>query len=171
METYIPGEFIALATFPGVMVHEMAHWLACKLTRTPVYQLCLFQPENPFGYVVHAEPSSPAKQFAIGAAPFLVNTLLAIMISRWVGQGFLLDLPWYDWVASWLALAIGMHAFPSEVDVSHTWHATRSPTMPRVLKVFAYPIVGFMYLASRVASGFLDLLYAAIIVWGIAPLL
>lgn len=173
METFIPGEFIALATFPGIIVHEMAHWLACRITRTPVVKLCLFQmvPDQPHGYVLHITPNHPAKQLLIGVAPFFINTMLAIVLSRWVGNGFLLDLPWYGLVGEWLALSVGMHAFPSEVDVSHTWHATQSKSMPRVLKFLAYPIVGFMYLASRLAPGFFDLLYAAIIVWGIAPIL
>lgn len=33
----IPGFLISLVTFPGVMVHELAHLVFCKLTNTPVY--------------------------------------------------------------------------------------------------------------------------------------
>ena len=144
VEQTIPGELIALATFPGIMVHELAHWFACRLTRTPVHKLCLFQPENPYGYVVHALPTHPLKQLVIGVAPVLVNSLLAILLSCWVGDRFLLDLPWYSLFGVWLALSIGMHAFPSEVDVSHTWAAIHNEQMPLFFKVTSYPLVAMM---------------------------
>jgi hypothetical protein len=39
---FIPGPLIALATFPGVIVHELAHQLFCRWFRIPVLNVCYF---------------------------------------------------------------------------------------------------------------------------------
>lgn len=40
---FIPGQLIAALTFPGVIVHEMAHQLFCRLFRVAVLDVCYFR--------------------------------------------------------------------------------------------------------------------------------
>lgn len=39
----IPGFLISIATFPGVIVHEAAHQLFCRLTKVAVLDVCYFR--------------------------------------------------------------------------------------------------------------------------------
>jgi hypothetical protein len=44
-----------MATFPGVIIHEVAHQLFCRVGRVPVYEVRYFQFDlKVAGYVVHA---------------------------------------------------------------------------------------------------------------------
>jgi hypothetical protein len=76
----IPGEFIALLTFPGVIIHEMAHMLFCRLSKVAVLDVCYFRFGNPAGYVMHEEPPNFGSAFLISVGPFIVNSLLCILI-------------------------------------------------------------------------------------------
>src|SRR5579862_7910264 len=76
----IPGFLIAILTFPGVIVHEFAHLLFCKLTGTPVLKVCYFRIGNPAGYVIHGQPPSVWKHILIGIGPFFVNTLIGLVM-------------------------------------------------------------------------------------------
>ena len=68
---FIPGFLIALVTFPGVIVHEMAHQLFCRLFRVAVLDVCYFRLGNPSGYVLHESPRTTAQHLVIGIGPFL----------------------------------------------------------------------------------------------------
>ena len=46
----IPGLLIALATFPGVIVHEAAHMLFCRLRGVAIFKVCFFRVGNPAGH-------------------------------------------------------------------------------------------------------------------------
>jgi hypothetical protein len=65
-----------LVMWPGVVVHELSHFLGCVVTRTKVFEVKLFSPreEGPgnmvLGFVSHAKPRGPFSTFVISAAPF-----------------------------------------------------------------------------------------------------
>ncbi len=75
----IPGILIALATFPGVIVHEAAHMLFCKLRGVAIFQVCFFRVGNPAGYVVHEEIEDFSSAFLVAVGPFIVNTALCLL--------------------------------------------------------------------------------------------
>ena len=77
---FIPGELIAIATFPGVIVHEAAHMFFCKLRHVAVLDVCFFRFGNPAGYVVHDYADRFSTSFLICLGPFLVNSLLCMLI-------------------------------------------------------------------------------------------
>ena len=52
----IPGFVISIATFPGVIVHEFAHQLFCRLAKVAIFEVCYFRIGNPSGYVTHEIP-------------------------------------------------------------------------------------------------------------------
>ncbi len=68
---FIPGQLISIITFPGVIVHEYAHQLFCKITKTVVLDVCYFRVGNPAGYVVHENPRKLSSHLLIDIGPFL----------------------------------------------------------------------------------------------------
>jgi hypothetical protein len=159
----IPGFLIALATFPGVIVHEMAHQLFCRWCRVPVFDVCYFRVGNPAGYVIHENPRTASQQIWIGVGPFLVNTVVGALIA------FPATIPTLkfdtgqpvDFLLIWLGISIAMHAFPSTGDAKSIWHGVSSREVPLLAKVVAVPVVGLIYLGAFGSMLWLDLLYGA----------
>jgi hypothetical protein len=75
-----------LLVFPGVILHEGAHYLACLLTGTKVFRFVPFSPRRSadgrlvLGYVRHERRSLPI-QAIIGLAPILLNPLGLLLVS------------------------------------------------------------------------------------------
>jgi len=116
----IPGILIAIATLPGVIVHEMTHQLFCRFSRVAVFDVCYFRAGNPAGYVVHEHPPNPYQTLVIGVAPFLLNSVLGAVIAFPAAipvLKFEAGSP-LDYVLIWLGVSIAMHAFPSTGDAA-----------------------------------------------------
>jgi len=64
-----------LILFPGVIVHELSHTLACFITFTPIKSLKLFSKSG--GFVLHQKPRFLFVSFFISAAPVICG--LAIL--------------------------------------------------------------------------------------------
>jgi len=75
-----------LLVFPGVVLHEGAHYLACLLTGTKVFRFAPFSPRRSvdgrlvLGYVRHERRPVPI-QAIIGLAPILLNPLGLLLVS------------------------------------------------------------------------------------------
>jgi hypothetical protein len=159
---FFPGQLVAVATFPGVIVHEMAHQLFCRILRLSVLDVCYFRVGNPAGYVLHEPARSPVGQIMISVGPFLVNTALgavlslpaAIQVLQFHAGGSLLD-----YFLLWLGVSIAMHAFPSTGDAAVMRCAVSSPYAPWWAKVVGYPLVGLIYLGAVGSMFWLDLAY------------
>src|ERR671921_211722 len=69
-----------LLVFPGVILHEGAHYLACLLTGTKVIRFAPFSPRRAtdgrlvLGYVRHERRTFPIRAI-IGLAPVILNPL------------------------------------------------------------------------------------------------
>lgn len=66
--------------FPGILLHEMSHLLACWITNTPVVELNFWSETG--GHVVHHKPKNPLIQPLISLAPFGVGISLIVMLSH-----------------------------------------------------------------------------------------
>ena len=158
----IPGQLIATLTFPGVIVHEAAHVLFCRVFGLAVFEVCYFQFDNPAGYVVHEEPRSFAPSFFVSMGPFLVNSALCLLFSLpavvpiWqlevgdpLAYGF-----------AWLGISIGMHAFPSTHDLESVWRmAPKAARSGQLLAIAGYPLIVLLYLANFGRIVWIDLFY------------
>jgi hypothetical protein len=158
----IPGILISIATFPGVIVHEAAHMLFCRWNRLAVFEVVFFQFKDPAGYVIHEEPKGFNASFFVSMGPFLVNTALCILFCTaaflpvWE-LGVRDPVPYFFY---WLGLSIGMHAFPSTVDLDHVFQ--RAPEAARkgnVLAILSYPLVAILYVLNLGRFFWADLLY------------
>lgn len=127
-----------LWTFPGVVIHELAHAEFCRYYRIPVEEACYFQLDDPAGYVIHARPKSYYIAFMISIAPVILNTAIAYLCG--VSAGYFLfpfegvhTLPEYPPVelvigvfSIWIGISSAVHALPSKQDAKVIWAQTRA---------------------------------------------
>jgi hypothetical protein len=157
----IPGIFIAALTFPGVIVHELAHQLFCRIFGVAVLDVCYFRFGNPSGYVIHEPPQKHGQQILIGVGPFLVNSVLGAIIAAPASipvLQFEAGSP-VDYFMIWLGVSIAMHAFPSTGDAKSLHAAMSQPGVPIGMKLVAYPIVGIIVLGAVGSFFWLDAIY------------
>jgi len=178
----IPGWIISLITFPGVIVHEFAHMLFCKLRGVPVFEACFMQVDisalqrgSPVGYVVHAIPKDFLTNFLISVGPFIINSGLCFVIclpALLPIQYFHVQEP-VSYVVLWLGISIGMHAFPSNQDAKGLWsHAKVAAKAGNPLAMISFPLVVLIYAGNILSIVWADYFYGlAIGLWIPAKLL
>jgi hypothetical protein len=162
---------IALATFPGVVMHEWAHkkfcdWFGVKVHNVAYFRFqSLFATRNgPIGYVVHAEPYKFLHAFWISVGPLIINSVLAILfgyIATRIAHGALMRMTFY-----WLAISIGAHAFPSNQDAKNVLQRSQTHLANKdsLLHYLSYPFFGMIWLANKLRRWWADFAYAALLV-------
>jgi predicted small integral membrane protein len=169
----IPGFLITLITFPGVIVHELAHQLFCRLYKVPVFQVVYIRIGNPAGYVLHEKPQNKWQSMMISIGPFFVNTILGALIALPAA------LPVYTfenanifhYVLIYLGVSIAMHAFPSTGDAQSILTAIKDPGTKLLTKIVGYPLIGLIYIGSIGSFIWLDLVYGIAIAVGLPNLI
>ena len=143
--------------FPGVVLHEGAHYLACVLTGTKVTRFAPFSPGRSndgrllLGYVRHERRVFPVGAI-IGLAPILLNPLILLLVTalltpltlqevakpsagvvveRLFVSGFLTDTPLLATIWAYLSLSFALGSVPSREDLS---------SLPLLLVVFGVGI-------------------------------
>src|SRR5215203_92043 len=133
-----------LLVFPGVILHEGAHYLACLLTGTKVFRFAPFSPRRSadgrlvLGYVRHERRSVPI-QAIIGLAPILLNPLGLLFVSAILtpltfaevvnprfglveedilASGFLTSDPLLAAIWAYLSLSFAVGSVPSREDLA-----------------------------------------------------
>ena len=165
------GKTAALLTFPGVIVHEMAHKFFCDITKTPVYKVRYFKyGGDPVGYVQHAPSKDLKSCFWISIGPLLINTILcALLTFPAIFPIFILSVTGYNSIflfLLWIGLSIGMHAFPSNQDMEELLEMIKNNETPHsalgfAARAFAILLEGTNYLRAH----WIDLLYAILVSW------
>ena len=170
---FIPGIVITILTFPGVIVHELAHQLFCRLYKVPVFEVVYFQAKNPAGYVLHEGPDNKWHTIMISVGPFIVNTLLGGLIALPAALPFFeFDNPApIHYLLIYLGVSIAMHAFPSTGDAKVILERIKEEDTPLLAKIVGYPVIGLIYLGSLGSFFWLDLLYGIGIAIGFPHLL
>jgi hypothetical protein len=133
-----------LLVFPGVVLHECAHFLACLLTGTRVVRFAPFSPGRSndgrlvLGYVHHERRAFPVGAI-IGLAPVLLNPLgllvvtalltpitlqevanpsVGIVVDGLFASRFLTDTPLLAAIWAYLSLSLALGSVPSRKDLS-----------------------------------------------------
>jgi hypothetical protein len=166
---FIPGILISIVTFPGVIVHELAHQLFCRWFKVPVFEVCYFRTKRPVGYVIHEPANEAYKSVFISVGPFIINTVVCFIIGFSAALQFKFDSAnLLDYVLMYLAISIGAHAFPSTGDAQSLWKTVvKSETSSWLSKVIVTPIVGFIYAGALGSMFWLDLIYAGAVALGL----
>lgn len=178
---FIPGVVISVITFPGVIMHELAHQIFCRLRNIPVLEVKYFQVKNPSGYVIHEQSDNPFTNFIISIGPFIVNTLIGALVllpaSIELSEFGLLNsiknnnigsdatvrlLPML--LAYWLGVSILMHAFPSTGDAKGLVSSIlKNKDVSIFVKILVSPVVGLIYIGAFGSFVWLDLGYALLV--------
>lgn len=152
---------LALASIPGIAVHELGHQILCHLTGTRVMKVCYFRFGLPPGYVLHERPRSVWRHMAIGLGPLLVNTAASLGLGwcAWSGR-----FPGHSvWTAKvlplWLAVAFAMHAFPSYGDAESILDAVWSRGSGLFARLLGTPVALLMFLGAFLGNYGFDLLF------------
>lgn len=161
----IPGFLITWATFPGVIVHELAHALFCRLFNVEIYEVKYFIFHATFGapagYVLHEPAEETWKNLFIGLGPFFLNTILGAVVAA----PAILPIIQFDSVdpldlfLGWLGVSIAMHAFPSTGDAAAMWQSLKKEGTPISTKLWGYPLMALIGLGALGSIFWLDLLY------------
>ncbi len=133
-----------LLVLPGVILHEVAHYLACLLTGTKVLRFVPFLPQRSasgrvvLGYVWHERRSFPIRTI-IGLAPILLNPLGILLVTALLtplslaevvnprleivregifASGFLTGSPLVAALWGYLSLSFALGSVPSREDLS-----------------------------------------------------
>lgn len=160
----IPGFLISIITFPGVIIHELAHQIFCWLCGLKVYEVKYFQMSNPCGYVVHESTNSPLKIFLTSMGPFFINTLMGILIILPASIEVLAFQDYtniFNLIIAWLGISVLMHAFPSTGDAKVMVNRIlKNKEVGIVPKILAAPFVALVYIGAVGSMVWLDLVYA-----------
>jgi hypothetical protein len=165
-----------LLVFPGVVLHEGAHYLACLLTGTKVSRFAPFSPSRSndgrlvLGYVRHERRVFPIGAL-IGLAPILLNPLgllfvtalltpltfqevakpsVEVVVKEVFASGFLTDTPLLATTWVYLALCFALGSVPSREDLS---------SLPMLLLTFGAGILLNVLLSTDSESVFSSALY------------
>jgi hypothetical protein len=165
----IPGVVISAITFPGVIVHELAHQLFCRLYKVPVFKVVYFQMDNPVGYVLHEQPREKWHSIMISVGPFIVNSIVGAIIAlpAVIPVFELNDAGPIDFLLMYLGISIAMHAFPSSGDAQAILQSIREKDTKPMIKIIGYPIVGLIYLGTLGSFFWLDFLYGMAVAVGL----
>lgn len=158
---FIPGQVVSALTFPGVVIHEIAHQLLCRWLKVPVFEVCYFRIQNPSGYVIHEKPREPWKNIAIGVGPFFINTIIGGLVAS---MGAIPVIKFHtgsliDYFFIWLGVSIAMHAFPSTGDAKTIWDIIKEKETGIGLKLIGFPIVLIIYIGALLSVVWFDLFY------------
>jgi hypothetical protein len=164
-----------LLIFPGTVLHESAHYLACLLTGTKVLSFAPFSPRRSvdgrlmLGFVRHERRGFPIGAI-IGLAPILLNPLGLLLVTALLtpltfqevanphlatigesilSSGYLTASPLVAAMWAYLSLSFALGSVPSRKDLA---------SLPVVLTLFG----GGMFLVSLFREGTEDVLSSAI---------
>jgi hypothetical protein len=114
--------------FPGMILHELAHYIACKIVGVKVTKIKLVGFHEAF--VQHAATGA-WKMVAITIAPFVLNNLMAWILLTEAKEHFAPNLLW-ALVLLWLGVSFLFYAFPSKADAGNALRAITKTFMGKI---------------------------------------
>ena len=161
------GTFFAL---PGIVIHELGHYLLCRLVGAKVQEVVFFDAVGPSGYVVHSVPRKLRQHVVIVAGPLLLNSALGFLLFRAVAstasdaeidlsRGLPLRAAQLT-VAALLGASIALQAIPSRADASSLWNVSLDRLQEgNLLAIGALPLAIFLIALNHLRRFWIDWLY------------
>lgn len=156
---FIPGEIIALFTFPGVIMHEVSHQFVCDIFKIPVYEINYFNIfSKKAGHVIHQKTDSSTIGFFISVAPLIFNSLLCMLFtlpsaasSHIIGDdsinsGISLFLNTVLW---WIGISMGINACPSDQDMNNIKYTENESVIMSIIMPILRCFIFVLNLVSR----------------------
>lgn len=155
-------KLLTLITAPGVVVHELGHYIFCVLSNVKVYRVKLFGFRNPLGFVEHEEPEKFFQSLLITFGPLTINSFIALVIFSRIREPYFYYL---NFLLAWLGTAIALHAIPSRGDARTLVAIIKRKFKRNPLVLIGYPFVGVILLLNYLKRFHLHFLYAAVLFW------
>ena len=105
--------------FPGVVVHELAHYIFCLVAGVRVYKVKLFSFNGP-AYVIHDRPRTTLASVLISVAPFFVGAFLGVQFLLFAQAAQASAIKYLFW---WLGFSALYYAFPSDQDAENAYNS------------------------------------------------
>ncbi|MFC6973581.1 hypothetical protein ACFQL1_01165 [Halomicroarcula sp. GCM10025709] len=150
---------ITVVVGPGILAHEYAHYVACRLVDVDVYSPPALRPLADDALLEHEPVDSFAADFPIAVAPFAVNSVLAFA-AFWALHATAGPL---QWVWLWLGVAFGFTALPSATDTASLLRT--AGTLPGAVRPLGYLLAAPVWLATRsmAVAGVLTFLWTGVL--------
>jgi hypothetical protein len=150
---------VTVAVGPGIVTHEYAHYLACRLTGVTVLSPPALRPFADDAVLEHEPVDSFGADFPIAVAPFAVNSVLAFA-AFWAWHGSTAPLGWL-WL--WLGICFGFTALPSDADTDTLF--STAGRLPAGLRQCGYLLAAPVWAATRsmLLAGVLAFLWTSVL--------
>lgn len=160
----------SLLALPGVVIHELGHYLLCRLVGARVQEVVFFEPTGPSGYVVHSVPRHLRQHVVIVTGPLLLNSALSFLLFRAAAtstSGAAIELARgvplraaQGVLAAVLGASIALQALPSHADASSLWNvALDRLESGNLLALFALPVAFILMLVNHLRRFWIDWIY------------
>jgi hypothetical protein len=167
----IPGFLISFVTFPGVMMHELGHQLACWLSKVCVFRVQYFKFDAKVaGFVEHERTDNPWKSLLITYGPFIFNTILGTILVlplslMWAANANRVILPlWVRpvcYIIAYFGVSCLANAFPSWKDAQNLFESVvKNKALPLLPRILVAPFVIVIGLCSAAKFFWFDFIFA-----------
>ncbi len=140
---------IFMFTFPGIILHEIAHKFFCDRYQIPVYDVKFFAVSRNAGHVVHAVVDDSRKNAIIGLAPLFINSVVCLLLLTpellplATGTSFANTYTLSDIFLIWVGFSCGLNALPSQADIDHvdqsvSWSLICGKRLAQVFNCFGF---------------------------------
>jgi|SRR4030095_7464075 len=160
----ISGPAFALFTFPGVIMHEIAHRFMCDILQIPVYEINYFSGgETQAGHVCHHKTNNVNHDLLIGFAPLIINSFFCMLFTLPYGSTLMITgagiVNYQSMFIYWVGISMGVHAFPSNHDLHDGWIHLRKNNGSLVIR----SLCSIMQLLNQLSFFWIDVAYAMIL--------
>jgi len=141
---------LPLTLAPGIVVHELAHYLGCLALGVRVHEVVLFRFGDPVGYVDHDIPRAYWRRIVVTMAPLVINTGVALA-TFWASARVAAPLAL---VAIYLGVVTLLNSIPSSIDARALLPHSRLGYL-HPLFILTLPLIVILLVANRLrAHGF-----------------
>ena len=116
----MPRFSLGTVFFPGMIFHELSHYIACILFGVKVHRVKLFGANEAF--VVHDQPVA-WKAIIITLSPFILGTFVGLKLFSF-GIELLIASNLLSIIFFWFALSLFYYSFPSLQDSKNAFYST-----------------------------------------------
>lgn len=143
--------FVTLLLAPGLIAHEYAHYIACRILGVPTHRSPSVNLIGGVAYVDHARIESFGSELLVAVAPFVLNSCLAVLAFCFAAvlPAVLTE------IVVWIGVCLSLTAVPSDSDTARLFEAADSLSKPGQLLAyflvapvravsFTPPVTGFV---------------------------
>ena len=161
-ETELEVKFPSMwnATFPGVVIHELTHYVCILVTRAEVIASSLFGQGKAF---VRFKPNSLFALVFISIAPMILGTIIAVLFYELFFQTIATGNTLWAIFWLWLGFSTAMHAHPSKPDMAIAskaldlmWKGKTAIDVLIMLLIYvpiAYPLIWLSKIKAAIFDG------------------